>query len=115
MLLPEGTKILAVHRRLFERDDGRFFLGSVEGFESGIALVTGYTFVRDMLSGEMKRKDDPRTKLISISSGTVLVYKLPDDVDLDQVKFIAHESELYLTDEGSLRMNLSEWTHRPIA
>ena len=108
MLLPEGSKILVVHRRLFERDEGRFFLGTVEGYESGIVLVTGYTFVRDQLSGEMKRKADSRTKLISVTSGTMLVYKLPDDVEIAQTKFVAQESELYLTDGKNLQMNLSE-------
>ena len=33
MLLEPGDKILVAHRRLFERDVVRFFLGSVDAYE----------------------------------------------------------------------------------
>ena len=74
MLLQPDDKLLVVHRRLFERDGSRFFVGRVDGYESGIVRLTGFTFVRDPIGGAVSRKSDPRTKLFSLSSGTLLVY-----------------------------------------
>ena len=51
-LLETGDCLLAVHRRLFDRDDNRLFVGAVDAFESGVIRVTGYTFVRDAMAGE---------------------------------------------------------------
>jgi hypothetical protein len=35
MILDSGDKILVVHRRLFEADSARYFLGSGDAYESG--------------------------------------------------------------------------------
>lgn len=112
-LLESGDRVLVVHRRLFERDDNRLFVGEVETMESGVIRATGHTFVRDMLGGTVRRKSEPRTKLLSLTSGTLIVYVLPQAVVLDQIEIRSEEAETWLTDGGSFSMNLSEWTHRP--
>ena len=77
MLLNEGDKILVAHRRLFARDEARFFLGRVDAYEAGVVKVTGHSYVRDMFAGKMLEKAELRTKLLSLSSGTLMVYLLP--------------------------------------
>jgi hypothetical protein len=42
MLLEPEDKVLVVHRRLFEGDHQRFFVGIVENYEEGIAKVSGF-------------------------------------------------------------------------
>lgn len=111
MILQSGDKLLVVHRRLFDKDAARFFVGNVEEYEAGIARVTGYSFVRDTMANGVFRKDDPRTKLFAIASGTLLVYRLPNTVDLQSVHFVAEESKLRLTDGRAFAMDLSEWGH----
>ena len=49
-MLERGNKRLIVHRRLFEKDTPRFFIGEVEAYESGILKVKGFTFVKDVFS-----------------------------------------------------------------
>lgn len=49
-MLEQGEKLLIVHRRLFDKDTPRFFIGEVEAFETGLAKVKGYTFVKDLLT-----------------------------------------------------------------
>lgn len=112
-LVESGDKLLVVHRRLFEKDDNRFFVGEVEGFDAGVVRVRGFTFVRDLLGGAIRRKIESRTKLLSVTSGTLLFYVLPPEVEPDAVEFVAEEAELHLAGPNGFRMNLSEWTHRP--
>jgi len=112
MILEPGNKLLAAHRRLFENDEPRFFVGEVVAFDAGFAKVKGYSFVRDVMGGTFIRKDDLRTKLLSIASGAFLMYQLPDDVDIDCVGFESHDAELILTDGKTLKMNMAEQPHR---
>ena len=111
MFLQSEDKLVVVHRRLFERDSSRFFVGCVEGYDAGIVRVTGYTFVRDPVAGTVTRKNDSRTKLFSLSSGTLMVYVLPRDLEIAAVRLVAEESSLTLTAGSSFRMDLSEWAH----
>ncbi len=112
MILEVGMKVLAVHRRLFEGDHERFFVGVVDGFENGIARVTGYSWMRDPYQLTFVRKEDVRTKIISLTSGTVLLYQLASTVDLEALTLQCDPSgaTLTLTDGRDFSMDLSERT-----
>ena len=112
-MLELGEKLLIVHRRLFEKDAPRFFVGEVQEYEQGIVKVKGYTFVKDLFSGNMKRKSDLRTKVMSIVSGALIVYQLPIVVLLDSVTFnLDQDGGLVLTDGGGFSMDMSEALHK---
>src|SRR5438132_12929098 len=106
MLLNEGDKILVSHRRLFEKDEGRFFIGRVDAYESGVIKATGHSFVRDILGGRMVEKKEARTKILSVASGTLIVYLLPVQSSLETMKFESEEGRLSLTDGKGFTMNL---------
>jgi hypothetical protein len=112
MLLQEGDKILVAHRRLFARDEARFFIGRVDACEAGVVKVTGHSYVRDMFTGRMLEKAEPRTKLLSLSSGTLIVYLLPEPVCLDDLRFVTDDRRLLLTDGKEFTMNLAEFSRR---
>jgi hypothetical protein len=112
MLLKEGDKILVTHRRLFEKDETRFFVGRVDAYEAGVVKVTGHSFVRDMIGGRVIEKTDERTKVLSLSSGTLIVYQLPDAVALDMLTFEGREGLLALTDGKEFTLNLAEHPQR---
>jgi hypothetical protein len=111
MILQEGDKILVAHRRLFEKDLVRFFIGQVEAYEGGVVKATGHTYVRDTMGGQLVEKADQRTKILSLSSGTLIVYELPHKVSLEKLRFVGGEGRLVLTDGGGFTMNLNEGTH----
>ncbi len=112
-MLEQGEKLLIVHRRLFETDTPRFFVGEVQVYEAGIAKVKGYTFVRDLFSGNMKKKSDARTKIMSIVSGTFIVYQLPVTVLMDSVRFdLDQDGDLILRDDGGFSMDVAESVHK---
>lgn len=84
----------------------------MEAFEAGIVRVSGYSFVRDSLDGAVCRKHEPRTKLLSLTSGTLLVYLLPRGLDLEKVQLHWEDADIRLSDGSGFSMNLSEWLHR---
>jgi hypothetical protein len=111
MLLTEGDKLLVVHRRLFADDNPRFFVGVVSAYEGGVARTVGYSFMRDIATGKVARKKDPRTKIVSVASGTLLVYQLPTGVEVESVDIVAQGQDLVLTDHRQFKLDLSEWGH----
>ena len=111
MLLNEDDKILVSHRRLFQTDEMRFFVGRVDAYEAGIVKATGHSYVRDMLGGSFIEKVEVRTKILSLSSGTFLVYQLPGHVEINDLRFVSQEGRLSLTDGKGYTMNLAEFPH----
>lgn len=109
MILESGNNILIAHRRIFEGDLSRYFIGIVDGYEAGIVRATGYSWSVDCLRGEMHKKSDWRTKILSITSGTLIVYQLPQELDIEQVdiQHVKHGSTI-LSDGGNFSMDLSD-------
>lgn len=104
-----GDKLLVSHRRLFSEDLPRFFLGTVEDYEDGVASVLGHSWVRDVLKGEFLRKDDQRNKIVSLTSGNLIIYKLPRSVDLDAITIqYGPNQEQHLTDGAEFRMDITD-------
>lgn len=109
MILDRGDKILAAHRRLFANDHARFFTGEIEEVQGDVIAATGHSWLRDVCESRMVRKNDVRTKILSLSSGTLIVYRLPRDVDLAALELDAGiGSEMVLTDGAGFRMDVSE-------
>ena len=108
-MLETGDRLLIAHRRLFADDHPRFFVGTVESYDAGVVLVAGHSWVRDPFSGDCVRKPDLRTKVISLVSGSILVYRLPRDLNVDELR-MEHggDNELVLTDGDKLHMDLTE-------
>lgn len=111
MLLNEGDNLLITHRRLFDKDESRFFVGKVIAYEAGLVKVLGHSFVRDVISGRIIEKAELRTKIFSLSSGTLLVYQLPNAVHLDSFILHAEEGRLRASDGQGFVMNLADHAH----
>ena len=111
-MLTLDMKVLVVHRRLFEGDSSRFFVGRVEDYESGVIKVTGYTWMKDIYTGLFIRKEDIRTKLISLTSGSLIVYQLPGWIQIQEIKFENYpDGGFGIRDGEKFRMDLSESVH----
>ncbi len=110
-MLEPGTKLLVCHRELFAEDWPRLFVGELTAFEHSLARVHGYSFTRDPNTGFFERKDEPRTKVVSLSSGALIVYELPatvvvEDVEIDH----GYTKRVVLRDSTGFRMDLSSRT-----
>jgi hypothetical protein len=53
MILKKGDNIFVAHRRLFDGDAPRFFVGQVDDYEVGVVKARGYSYVWDEMSGLM--------------------------------------------------------------
>jgi hypothetical protein len=111
MILRVGSKILACHRRLYDGDQPRYFVGEVVGTGESVIKATGYSFVRDLTTGKYPRKEDVRTKIISLTSGAILVYELPREIVISSLKLTFDVGHLLLTDGVRFVMDLAELPH----
>jgi len=109
-LLSPGEKIHVMHRRRFEKDVRRHFVGLVEAYEQGIARTCGYVFVIDDLSKHLfVKRPDRRTKLVPVASGDVVVNVIPETVDLERVDYQIKDRTLWVTDDSGWCMDLKEF------
>ena len=114
MILQDGNRVLIVHRRLYDNDLPRFFVGIVDGYEAGICKATGYSWVKDTFASRLIGKREKRSKIFSLSSGTLLVYQLPDHLQLEKLSFeVDPQRRLWLGDGLDFKMDLSEREFTP--
>ena len=86
-------------------------MGKVDDYEAGVVKARWYSFARDDISGLMIEKPDGRTRILAVSSGTLMVYQLPDTVDLESLRFLVIDGSLVVTDRKEFTMNLTEHVH----
>ncbi len=113
MLLLKGEKIHVVHRRLFERDIRKHFIGEVEDYENGLVRVVGHVFViEDPKENVFRKKPELRTRVISLNSGEVFVNILPPTVDLEKIRYEGVGHDMRVTDGSGWHLDIKEfgWT-----
>ncbi len=112
MILSPGELVLISHRRLFSEDVPRFFIGEVEAYSAGIARVTGHSWLREAVRGDIQRKPDRRTKIVSLASGALLIYVLPRDLNLGALQMRQGKGqEVVLVDDAGFEMDLTDRRH----
>lgn len=109
-ILQPGEIIHVIHRRRFEKDVRRHFVGRVEACEAGVARAAGYVFVIDDLSQHLfTKRPDRRTKLVPFASGDVIVNVLPETVDIELVRYELDGRKLWVTDGNDWKMDVKEF------
>lgn len=107
-MLKPGDKLLIAHRRLFEEDQPRFFVGRVVAYADGIAKVAGHAWVKERVRGDFGRKPDERIKFVPLTSGSVMAYELPAAVDLARLVMRSTKLGLVFTDDAGFTMDLTD-------
>ena len=109
MILSQGDNVMVVHRRLFENDQSRIFIGEVDGHHNTLAKVTGRSWLKDKFHGDFVEKQEVRTKIISLDSSGLIIYQLPTDLDLNKIK-IHHEGHgrNIIRDDNGFKLDLSD-------
>lgn len=108
MILKKGEKIHVIHRRHFETEARRHFVGTVEYYENGLARVSGHVFAVDKSKYAFVRRPELRTRIISLSSGDLLVNIIPAEVDLAKVHYKVENKVTRVTDGAEWHLDLSE-------
>ncbi|MBI3414026.1 MAG: hypothetical protein HY043_01695 [Verrucomicrobia bacterium] len=112
MILSHGEKIHVIHRRHFEKEPQRHFIGIVDVCEDGLARVTGHVYTVDPVSYAFIRRPELRTRIIALASGDVLVNVLPPSVDLEKIVYLQEAKSVRVTDGSGWHLDLSEMTWR---
>lgn len=111
MIFETGDVVLVSHRRMFEKDEPRYFVGRLLTCEGPIIKIEGFTFVRDLSNGHIIKKDEKRIKVLSLDSPGHIVYELPRDVHVYNMDILSGNGDALLVDRSREIMNLSERTH----
>jgi hypothetical protein len=109
MILAPGEKIHVIHRRHYEKDHHRHFIGLVDAYESGVARVTGNVYTVDLVKFAFVKRTERRTRLIAISSGDLLLNIIPPEVDLDKIVYRQEQKSVRVTDGSAWHLDLSEF------
>jgi len=112
MILKQGEKIHVIHRRQFEKDPHRHFVGLVDAYENGLARATGNIYTADLTKGVFFRRPEKRTRIIALASGDVLVNVIPDSVNLDAVVYKQEKKSVRVTDGSDWFLDISEMAWR---
>jgi hypothetical protein len=110
MILQQGEKVHVIHRRHFEKDHHRHFIGTVESYDCGVARVTGHVYTVDPVKFSYVRRPEMRTRIISIVSGDLLVNVLPPQVALEKITYKQEKSAVRVTDGSEWHLDISEFT-----
>lgn len=109
MILQPGEKIHVIHRRLLEKEPHRHFLGVVEDYQGGVARVAGHVWTVDRVKFAFVKRPERRTRLISVTSGDLLVNILPPSVNLDKIVYKQEKKSVRVTDGSDWFLDLSEF------
>jgi hypothetical protein len=108
MILQKGEKVHIIHRRLYDKDNHRHFIGVVDAYEQGVARVTGHVYTVDLSKFTFMKRVEIRTRLVSIVSGDILVNIIPPSVDLEKVVYTQERKAVRVTDGSNWYLDLSE-------
>jgi hypothetical protein len=110
MILKQGEKVHIIHRRHYEKDHHRHFVGVVDAYEAGVARVTGNVYTVDPAKFTFMRRPEVRTRLVSVVSGDVLLNVLPAKVNLEKIQYKQERKAVRVTDGSDWYLDLSEYT-----
>lgn len=110
MILQKGEKVHVIHRRVYEKDHHRHFVGVIEAYEGGVARVSGNVYTVDPVKFTFLRRPERRTRIISLISGDLLVNVLPATVDLDKIVYKQERKAVRVTDGSDWYLDISEYT-----
>ena len=111
MIIEIGDVVLVSHRRMFERDEVRYFIGRTLACEGPLLKAQGFSFVRDLSNGHIIKKLERRIKIISLDSPGHIVYQLPHDINIDKLDIDSGNGDAFILDGTRRVLNLSEHTH----
>ncbi len=108
-LLRPGERIHVIHRRYFDKDIRRHFIGEVDFYDEGLIRASGYVFAVDESHGHnFVRRPDKRSRIFSVNDGGLIINVIPLLVDLEAVVYEPHNGSLRVTD-GKWSMDIKEF------
>ena len=110
LFLQPGDNVLLSHRRLYVDDKSRFFVGTVLAFSetNGLLKVEGFSISQPTAGTHFVKKISANAKIVSLTSGTVIVYQLPEIVDVTKAILVFKNGQTLLEDGNGVSIDLTE-------
>jgi hypothetical protein len=108
-LLRQGEKLHVIERRAFDGDARRHFVGEVEAANDVAVRVRGYTFVCNPMTGNFDRREPLRTRIIPLSAAGVVVYVIPEDIEIEAVRYEWEAGNRLVVRAGHWELSLDEF------
>ena len=86
-ILAPGEKIHVIHRRHFDHEPHRHFVGVVNDYREGVLRMTGHVYAVDPTTYQFIRRPEQRVRVVSVVSGEVIVNVIPPSVDLSKISY----------------------------
>jgi len=113
MVLNPGENVFIISRRLFEKDLRRHFVGEVQESTDTVVRIRGYAFVYDDNSQDFVKRDELRTRIISLTDARCIINLLPGDANLEDIRYqIDDRNQRIITDGKTFQLNVSEFSAR---
>jgi hypothetical protein len=113
MTIRGGEKFHMVERRRFDSDVRRHFVGVVEDVSEGTVRARGFAFVFDTGSGGFVKKNEWRTRIISLLDADNVINVLPDSFEPEHARYtLDSDRRLVLTDGKDLQLDIHEFGPR---
>lgn len=110
MLIEKGDKIHVIFRRQFKEDLRRHFAGEVLEATEFAAKAHGYVFIFETSKNEYVRRNDPRTRIISLIDSANIVNMLPKGVEIEDLDYVLSEdNRLVVSDGKDFLMDINEF------
>ena len=108
MILKPGEKVFVIHRQMVTGDARRHFFGVVEACVGDLARVTGRVFSLDSRTNQFVPRDLPRTRIIPLGSGGVIVNILPGTVNIEKIGYSSVQGgQLHITDGTKWHLDIN--------
>jgi hypothetical protein len=109
MILKPGEKVHVIHRRHYEKDLHRHFIGVVDAYDLGVARITGHVYTVEPVKFSFIKRPEVRTRLVSVVSGDVLINIIPSKVNLEKIIYKQERKAVRVTDGSDWHLDLSEY------
>ncbi len=108
MILNLGEVIHVIHRPLYEGDVRRHFVGTVETWEGSLVRAKGYLFAMDPQLNKFVRREQLRTRIVSLNSGSVIINILPAHVQIEKIKYEQRQNgDIVVTDGTDWHLDIT--------
>ena len=107
-ILAPGEKIHVIHRRRFDQEPHRHFVGVVNDYLEGVLRMTGHVYAVDTMTYQFIRRPEQRTRVVSVVSGEVIVNVIPVSVDLSKITYRQEGSAVRVSDGSDWHLDISE-------
>jgi hypothetical protein len=108
-VLAVGDKVHIMTRRLFADDIQPHFVGEVAAVSGSSFRARGYIFVFDSGTNSYLKHPALRTRLFSLPGAGYVINVMPQEVDLNSLKYRVVNRRLEVTDGAGFSLEINEF------